>query len=175
MQCMQFDWPLEGLLPENSNAATFIRSSSVKRQDRIPSDKVGHGRPTYRRNPSSHQKNSRCIQSILNTRRLASRIKNRSTPSLPALNVLTPLPTSPQHGMKDSGCSMYNHPRVFPRSAPRVISAENLILTHNHPDFRALGLGAPGAHRFTFRWALHPCAISPLTNVPNTSNIPRKV
>ena len=35
------------------------RSSSGKRQDRIPSDKVGHGRPTYRRNPSSHQKNSR--------------------------------------------------------------------------------------------------------------------
>ena len=44
--------------------------------------------------------------------------------------------------------------RVFPRSAPRVISAHNLILTHKHPDFRALGLGAPGAHRLTFRWAL---------------------
>ena len=29
--------------------------------------------------------------------------------------------------------------RVFPRSAPRVISAQNLILTHRHPDFRAFG------------------------------------
>ena len=29
--------------------------------------------------------------------------------------------------------------RVFPRSAPRVISAHNLILTHRHPDFRAVG------------------------------------
>ena len=29
--------------------------------------------------------------------------------------------------------------RVFPRSAPRVISAQNLILTHSHPDFRAFG------------------------------------
>ena len=32
-----------------------------------------------------------------------------------------------------------NTTRVFPRSAPRVISAHNLILTHKHPDFRALG------------------------------------
>ena len=29
--------------------------------------------------------------------------------------------------------------RVFPRSAPRVISAQHLILTHNHPDFWAFG------------------------------------
>ena len=29
--------------------------------------------------------------------------------------------------------------RVFPRSAPRGISAQNLILTHRHPDFRAFG------------------------------------
>ena len=35
--------------------------------------------------------------------------------------------------------SLSSHCRVFPRSAPRVISAHNLILTHKHPDFRALG------------------------------------
>ena len=29
--------------------------------------------------------------------------------------------------------------RVFPRSAPRGISAQNFILTHRHPDFRAFG------------------------------------
>ena len=38
------------------------------------------------------------IQSILNTRRMASHTKNRSTPSLSALKVLTPLTTGLQHG-----------------------------------------------------------------------------
>ena len=34
---------------------------------------------------------------------------------------------------------MVLYSRVFPRSAPRGISAQNLILTHRHPDFRAFG------------------------------------
>ena len=32
---------------------------------------------------------------------------------------------------------MKHHCRVFPRSAPRVISEQNLILTHIHPDLRS--------------------------------------
>ena len=35
------------------------RSSSVKRQESFPSDKSGHGIPTYRRTPSHHRKKNR--------------------------------------------------------------------------------------------------------------------
>ena len=51
--------------------------------------------------------------------------------------------------------------RVFPRSAPCVISAQNLILTHNHPDFRALGRTG-GASIYL---PLGPYAIYPLTKM----------
>ncbi len=51
--------------------------------------------------------------------------------------------------------------RVYPRSAPRVISAQNLILTHINPDFRAFGR-TRGAYIYL---PLGPCAISPLTKM----------
>ena len=66
------------------------------------------------------------------------------------------------HGNSTPTKSRRKYPfRVFPRSAPRVISAQNLILTHNHPAFRALGR-TRGAQIYL---PLGPYAISPLTKM----------
>ena len=86
------------------------RNSSGKRQERIPSDNVGHGRPTYRRSSSSHRKNNRVHSVDTEYETDGESYQNRSTPSLSELNVLTPLTAGTQRGMKHSRCAMYNHP-----------------------------------------------------------------
>ena len=86
------------------------RNSSGKRQESFPAAKVDMANQRTDVHQVTTERRIVYIQSILNTRRMASHTKNRSTPSLSALNVLTPLTTGPHHGMKHSRCSTYNHP-----------------------------------------------------------------
>ena len=86
------------------------RSSSGKRQEPIPSDKVGHGRPTYRRTPSTHRKNNR-VHSVDTEYETDGESYQKSfyaiTISTKGLDAIDNRSTT---RMKNSRCSMYNHP-----------------------------------------------------------------